>query len=60
MQLLPPTARGGMRAMVASYFEIGEEIKRRKGQVKIGGVKVKGRRRAVAAALAMWVGNPGY
>jgi 15-cis-phytoene synthase/lycopene beta-cyclase len=51
---LPPTARGGMRAMVASYFEIGEEIRRRGGEVEDKGVKVSKLRRAKAAARAMW------
>jgi len=51
---LPPTARGGMRAMVASYFEIGEEIRRKNGEVEPRGIKVSKKRRAWAASKAMW------
>lgn len=54
MNLLPREARGGLRAMVASYFEIAEEIKRRKGEVEDTGVKVSSWRRARAASAAMW------
>lgn len=54
MNLLPREARGGLRAMVASYFEIAEEIVRRKGEVEDTGVKVSGWRRARAASAAMW------
>lgn len=51
---LPPTARGGARAMAASYFEISEAIKRRRGQVDERGVKVDKKKRLRAAANAMW------
>lgn len=54
MDLLPREARGGLRAMVASYFEIAEEIVRRKGEVEVTGVKVSSWRRARAASAAMW------
>jgi 15-cis-phytoene synthase/lycopene beta-cyclase len=54
MNELPPTARGGTRAMVASYFEIAEEIRLRGGEIDEKGVKVKRWRRAWAAAGAMW------
>lgn len=54
MNELPPTARGGTRAMAASYFEIAEEIRRRGGEIEESGVKVKRWRRAWAAAGAMW------
>lgn len=54
MELLPREARGGLRAMVASYFEIGEEIVRRKGEVEDAGVKVSSWRRARAASAAFW------
>lgn len=54
MDLLPREARGGLRAMVASYFEIAEEITRRDGLVDERGVKVSSWRRARAAAAAMW------
>lgn len=54
MDLLPREAKGGLRAMVASYFEIAEEIVRRQGQVEETGVKVSSWRRARAASAAMW------
>lgn len=54
MELLPREARGGLRAMVASYFEIAEEIVRRKGEVEDAGVKVSSGRRARAASSAFW------
>lgn len=54
MELLPREARGGLRAMVASYFEIAEEITRRKGEVEDTGVKVSSWRRARAASAAFW------
>ena len=54
MELLPREARGGLRAMVASYFEIAEEIVRRKGEVEDAGVKVSSWRRARAASAAFW------
>ena len=54
MDLLPREAKGGLRAMVASYFEIAEEIMRREGEVTITGVKVSKKRRLQAAAAAMW------
>ena len=54
MNELPRTARGGARAMAASYFEIAEEVRRRAGEVTVTGVKVKRRRRAWAAVKAMW------
>jgi 15-cis-phytoene synthase/lycopene beta-cyclase len=52
--LLPRGARGGTRAMVASYFEIAEEIKRRRGEIDVDGVKVDRWRRGIAAVRAMW------
>jgi 15-cis-phytoene synthase/lycopene beta-cyclase len=54
MELLPREARGGLRAMVASYFEIAEEIVRRQGEVEDAGVKVSSWRRARAASAAFW------
>lgn len=54
ISLLPRGARGGTRAMVASYFEIAEEIERRGGEIEVDGIKVDGKRRAVAAVRAMW------
>jgi 15-cis-phytoene synthase/lycopene beta-cyclase len=54
MDKLPREARGGLRAMVASYFEIAEEIVRREGEVDERGVKVSKWRRLRAAASAMW------
>lgn len=54
MDELPRTARGGTRAMAASYFEIAEEVRRRGGKVDDRGVKVEKWRRGWAAARAMW------
>jgi 15-cis-phytoene synthase/lycopene beta-cyclase len=54
MDQLPREAKGGLRAMVASYFEIAEEIVRRDGEVEITGVRVSRWRRLRAAAGAMW------
>jgi 15-cis-phytoene synthase/lycopene beta-cyclase len=54
MNLLPREAKGGLRAMVASYFEIAEEIMRRNGEVEMTGVRVSRKRRLRAAAGAMW------
>jgi 15-cis-phytoene synthase/lycopene beta-cyclase len=54
---LPRTARGGTRAMVASYFEIAEEIRRRGGAIDERGVKVDKWRRLIAAGRAMWLGR---
>jgi 15-cis-phytoene synthase/lycopene beta-cyclase len=54
MELLPREARGGLRAMVASYFEIAEEVIRRDGEVEETGVKVSSWRRLRAASSAMW------
>jgi 15-cis-phytoene synthase/lycopene beta-cyclase len=54
---LPRTARGGTRAMVASYFEIAEEIRRRGGAIDERGVKVDKWRRLIAAGRAMWLGT---
>lgn len=51
---LPPTARGGARAMAASYFEIGSAIRREGGKVDERGVKVEKKKRLKAAAKAMW------
>lgn len=51
---LPPTARGGARAMAASYFEIGTAIRREKGRVDERGVKVDKKKRLKAAAKALW------
>ena len=53
---LPRTARGGTRAMAASYFEIAEAIRRNKGQVDEQGIKVDKWRRGLAAAKAFWLG----
>lgn len=53
---LPRTARGGTRAMVASYFEIGHAVRRNKGEVDERGVKVGKWRRLKAAGRAMWLG----
>lgn len=54
MEALPRESRGGLRAMVASYFEIAEEIMRRDGEVEETGVKVSSWRRLRAASSAMW------
>lgn len=54
MDQLPRTARGGTRAMAASYFEIAEEVRRRGGKVDDRGVKVEKWRRGLAACKAMW------
>jgi 15-cis-phytoene synthase/lycopene beta-cyclase len=53
---LPRTARGGTRAMVASYFEIAEAIRRRGGAIDERGVRVDKWRRLLAAGTAMWFG----
>lgn len=53
---LPRTARGGTRAMVASYFEIAEAIRRRGGAIDERGVRVDKWRRLIAAGRAMWFG----
>ena len=53
---LPRTARGGTRAMVASYFEIGQAVRREQGAVDERGVRVSKIKRVWAAAWAMWVG----
>ena len=54
MELLPREAKGGLRAMVASYFEIAEEIMSRGGEVELTGVRVSRKKRLRAAAAAMW------
>ncbi|KAK4687048.1 15-cis-phytoene synthase / lycopene beta-cyclase, partial [Tremellales sp. Uapishka_1] len=54
MGRLPPTARGGARAMVASYFEIAHEIRRKKGAIGVRGIKVGKWERIRSAARAMW------
>ena len=51
---LPRTARGGTRAMVASYFEIALAIKRNNGEVDERGIKVSKGRRLWAAAHAFY------
>lgn len=56
MAELPRTASGGTRAMVASYFEIANAIRRRGGAVDERGVQVDKGRRLRAAAAAMWLG----
>jgi 15-cis-phytoene synthase/lycopene beta-cyclase len=56
IELLPRTARGGTRAMVASYFEIAKEIRRRNGEVDERGIKVNKLKRLGAATRAMWLG----
>ena len=53
---LPRTARGGTRAMAASYFEIAEAIRRNGGEVDVKGIKVEKWRRGLAAAKAFWLG----
>ncbi|ORX33738.1 Squalene/phytoene synthase-domain-containing protein [Kockovaella imperatae] len=53
---LPRTARGGTRAMAASYFEIGTAIRAQDGHVDERGVKVSKWKRAGQAARAMWLG----
>ena len=53
---LPRTARGGTRAMAASYFEIAEAIRRKGGEVDVKGIKVEKWRRGLAAAKAFWLG----
>ncbi len=50
---LPREARAGTRAMVASYFEIGEEIRRQKGELGPSRLRVSKRRR-LAAILGSW------
>ena len=54
IEALPSTARGGTRAMVASYFEIAAAVKKQCGEVDERGVKVSKWRRASSAAKAMW------
>jgi 15-cis-phytoene synthase/lycopene beta-cyclase len=54
---LPRTARGGMRAMVASYFEIAVAVRREKGRVDERGVRVSKAKRAYEAALGLWLGE---
>ena len=51
---LPRTARGGTRAMVASYFEIGRAVRRDEGEVDQRGIRVNKWGRAWAAARAFW------
>ncbi|KAL7424199.1 hypothetical protein Q5752_001785 [Cryptotrichosporon argae] len=51
---LPRTARGGARAMAASYFEIAAAVRRDGGVVDARGVRVSKATRAWAAARAMW------
>lgn len=53
---LPRTARGGVRAMAASYFEIASAVRRNGGEVEDGGIRVAKWRRALAAARAFWLG----
>lgn len=53
---LPRTARGGVRAMAASYFEIAAAVRRNGGEVEDGGIRVAKWRRALAAAKAFWFG----
>lgn len=54
---LPGTARGGTRAMVASYFQIAHAVQRERGRVDERGVRVGKWGRVGAAARAMWVGR---
>lgn len=54
---LPRTAKGGARAMAASYFEIAEAIKRNHGDIDERGIKVDKWRRGLAAARAFWAGT---
>ncbi|WVR05382.1 hypothetical protein IAU60_002396 [Kwoniella sp. DSM 27419] len=54
MEDLPRTARGGTRAMVASYFEIAEAVRSQDGEVDERGVKVSKAKRVGKALAAMW------
>lgn len=54
---LPRTARGGMRAMVASYFEIAVAVRREEGRVDEKGVRVSKAKRAYEAAVGLWLGE---
>jgi hypothetical protein len=40
--------------MVASYFEIGKLVQKRRGELGAGRLKVKGRRRIWAVLRALW------
>ena len=55
VRALPRTARGGVRAMVASYFEIAKAIRADNGEVDERGVYVSRSKRLKAAAWAFWV-----
>ena len=59
IEYLPRTAKGGTRAMAASYFEIGAAIRAQGGEVDEKGVRVSKVARAFAAAKAMWIGGWG-
>ncbi|KAK8869624.1 hypothetical protein IAR55_000191 [Kwoniella newhampshirensis] len=54
---MPRTARGGIRAMIASYFEIAEAVREQRGEVDVRGVKVGRWRRGRRAMDAMWLGR---
>ncbi|WVQ98941.1 hypothetical protein IAU59_006073 [Kwoniella sp. CBS 9459] len=54
---LPWTARAGIRAMVASYFEIAVAVRRQGGEVDGRGVKVSKKRRIRKAMGAIWLGG---
>jgi 15-cis-phytoene synthase/lycopene beta-cyclase len=57
IETLPRTARAGTRAMVVSYFEIGQEVRRRGGQaatLKEGRLRVSKRRRLLAVLWSIW------
>ncbi len=56
IEALPRGARAGTRAMVASYFEIGQEVRRRRGELGEGRLKVKSGRRILAVLRALWGG----
>lgn len=51
---LPRTARAGTRAMVASYFEIGYEVQRRRGELPADRLRVSARRRIMAVIRTIW------
>ncbi|EIW70021.1 hypothetical protein TREMEDRAFT_61785 [Tremella mesenterica DSM 1558] len=53
---MPRGARGGLRAMIASYFKISQGVRDKNGEVDERGVKVNQLSRVGAAAKAMWWG----
>ncbi|WVF71972.1 hypothetical protein IAT40_006782 [Kwoniella sp. CBS 6097] len=56
---LPRTARAGIRAMVASYFEIAVAVRTQHGEVDENGVRVSKKRRIRKAMGAIWLGGGG-